>query len=55
VPVQSLTGEGRSNGLALTPERRDAILGVLEDPPEGLYELRGALIRDWEQRNATDG
>lgn len=43
-----------SNGLvALTPEHRDAILSVLEDPPDGLNELRGALIRDHEQRNPT--
>ena len=28
-----------------------ALPGLLEDTPEGLNELRGALIRDHEQRN----
>jgi hypothetical protein len=43
--------EQGSDGLvALAPAHRDAILAVLEDPSEGLKELRGALIRDWEQR-----
>ena len=36
--------------VALTPEERDAILAALEDPPEGLVELRGVLMRDFEQR-----
>lgn len=30
----------------LTPEERTAILGVLDDPPDGLTELRGALLRE---------
>jgi hypothetical protein len=31
--------------VAVTPEARDAILSALEDPPAGLVELRGALMR----------
>ena len=30
----------------LAPEERDAILSVLESPPEGLEELRAALATD---------
>ena len=42
--------ERGSKGLiALEPRHRDAILGLLEDPPDGLNELRGALIRDHQQ------
>jgi hypothetical protein len=33
--------------VALTVEEPDAILGVLDDPPGGLAELRGALARDY--------
>jgi hypothetical protein len=29
--------------VALTPAERDAILSALEDPPDGLVELRGTL------------
>jgi hypothetical protein len=36
--------------VAVTPEERDAILSVLEDPPDGLAELRGKLLRDFEWR-----
>jgi hypothetical protein len=32
--------------IALEPEERDAILAVLEDPPDGLVELLGVLARD---------
>ena len=32
--------------VALTAERRDAILRQLEDPPPGLVELRGRLADD---------
>jgi hypothetical protein len=35
----------------LTPEERDAILSVLEDPTEGLEDLRGALARDHRDRD----
>jgi hypothetical protein len=31
--------------LALEPEDEDRILCTLEDPPEGLVELRGALLK----------
>jgi hypothetical protein len=36
--------------VGLNPEMRDAILSVLEDPPDGLVELRGKLARDHVQR-----
>ena len=36
--------------VAVTPEERDAILSVLEDPPDGLVELRGVLARDQRDR-----
>ena len=32
--------------VALEPDERDALLAVLEDPPEGLEDLRGRLARD---------
>lgn len=32
--------------IALTPSERTAILRVLDDPPDGLAELRGVLLRD---------
>ena len=38
--------------IALPIEERDAILSVLiNDPPEGLTELRGVLARDHRDRN----
>lgn len=41
-----------SNGLvALKPGHRDAILAVLEDPPDGLNELRGRLADDAGKRH----
>jgi hypothetical protein len=43
---------GDGGGLVgLTPEQRDALLGCLVDPPPGLTELRGALLRDHEHRH----
>jgi hypothetical protein len=39
--------------VALTVEERDAILGVLDDPPDRLAELRGKLARDWRDRMAA--
>ena len=36
--------------VALEPEERDAILAVLEVPPAGFAELRGALARDQRER-----
>ena len=39
-----------SDAVALPPGSRDAILSVLEDPPEGLVELRDALARDQRDR-----
>jgi len=32
--------------VGLTPGERAAVLACLEDPPEGLAELRGALLRE---------
>jgi hypothetical protein len=46
-------GRGLEEGsllVALTPEQRDAILAVLEDPPDGLAELRGELAKDRRYR-----
>lgn len=34
--------------VALTREQRTAVLGVLDEPPEGLAELRGRLLRSHE-------
>ncbi len=39
--------------VALPPAERTAILAQLEEPTEGLAELRGALIRDHEERRAS--
>jgi hypothetical protein len=36
--------------VALEPEEKGAILAVLEDPPAGLEDLRGALARDHRDR-----
>jgi hypothetical protein len=36
--------------IALTPAHRDAILRHLVDPPEGLAELHGTLLRDNRDR-----
>ena len=36
--------------LALSTQERDAILRVLDNPPAGLVELRGALARDQRDR-----
>ena len=36
--------------LALTFSDRDSILVALEDPPAGLEELRGVLLREREWR-----
>lgn len=32
--------------IALTRAERTAVLACLEDPPDGLVELRGELLRD---------
>jgi uncharacterized protein (DUF1778 family) len=36
--------------LALTIEDRERILRALDDPPDGLAELRGVLLREHEWR-----
>ena len=38
--------------LALTIDERAIILGTLEDPPEGLAELRAVLLNEheWQQQ-----
>jgi hypothetical protein len=33
--------------VALDEEERAAILAVLHEPPDGLAELRGTLLREW--------
>ena len=42
--------------LALTIDERALILGALEDPPEGLAELRAVLLSEqqWRQRGGFD-
>ena len=39
--------------LALTIADREAILRALDDPPDGLAELRGVLLREHEWRVRT--
>jgi len=38
--------------IALTPEQRDAVLAVLDDPPDRLASLRGALLRHRDLRQS---
>jgi hypothetical protein len=38
--------------VALTIDDREFILAVLDDPPPGLEELRGVLLRELEWRRA---
>jgi len=38
--------DGDRFAVALTRPERRAILGVLDDPPDGLLELRGVLMRE---------
>ena len=42
--------------LALTIDERAIILAQLEDPPDGLAELRGVLMNEhqWRQREGLD-
>jgi hypothetical protein len=42
--------------LALTIDERAIILATLEDPPDGLAELRAVLINEheWRQREGLD-
>ena len=42
--------------LALTIDERAIILGQLEDPPDGLAELRGVLVNEheWRKRERLD-
>ncbi len=39
-------------GVKLTPEQWNAVLSVLEDPPNGLVRLRDALARGQQHRLA---
>ena len=39
--------------IVLEPEERDAILALLEDPPDGLVELRCALAGDHRERSSS--
>jgi hypothetical protein len=36
--------------IALSPFERDTILSILDDPPDGLVELRGVLASDHRRR-----
>jgi hypothetical protein len=47
--LESADASGRS-AIALTVADREAIRRVLDDPPEGLAELRGVLLREHEWR-----
>ena len=42
--------------LALSIDERAIILGQLEDPPDGLTELRAVLLNEhqWRQREGLD-
>ena len=42
--------------LALTIDERTIILSALEDPPEGVAELRAVLLNEleWRQRTGLD-
>ena len=42
--------------LALTIDERAIILDALDDPPDGLSELRGVLLNEhqWRQREGLD-
>ena len=42
--------------LALTLDERVLILNALDDPPDGLAELRGVLLNEheWRQREGLD-
>ena len=42
--------DGEHKIVALTIEDREAIISVLDDPPDGLGELRGVLLREHEWR-----
>ena len=55
VAAAARISDGLERGMplvALEPRERDAVLATLDDPAEGLVELRGALVRDYEQRTA---
>lgn len=53
IAAAEIIGKGVDRDLyavGLDPQMRDAILAVLEDPPDGLVELRGKLARDHADR-----
>jgi hypothetical protein len=41
--------------VTLTPDERMAILGVLDDPPAGLVELRARLLQDHSHPRGSPG
>ena len=47
---RSYSRGGRAQHLALSPEEANLLLAVLEDPPDGLAELRDALAADHRHR-----
>jgi hypothetical protein len=53
IAAAALIAKGADHELyavGLTPAMRDAILSVLDHPPAGLEQLRGALARDQRDR-----
>jgi hypothetical protein len=42
--------ERNLSAVGLSPGEPAAVLACLEDPPDGLVELRGALLRDHRDR-----
>ena len=48
-PTATVLGDALERGtavVALTTEDRERILSALDDPPDGLAELRGVLLRE---------
>jgi hypothetical protein len=48
-PTATVLGDALERGtavVALTTEDRERILCALDDPPDGLAELRGVLLRE---------
>jgi len=40
----AVLGDTDTTNFALSPAERDTVLGVLDDPPYALYELRAVLL-----------
>jgi hypothetical protein len=46
--IRERLAEGGS--VSLEAGEEDAVLAVLDDPPQGLVKLRTVLAREWEER-----